>query len=103
MSDENPVPETVEEAINQPPGYVGTLEEGEARVLASLRQTASQIVLKVGQFEVEKARLLGQLSDIEERSKTIINEATQRFGVEGTHWNVHPDGRVFKIEGGVPH
>jgi hypothetical protein len=100
MSDENiTIPEPAEDALqNELPGYVGQLEENESRLLSSLRSAANQLVSRVGQLEVEKARVLGQLSGIEDRSKALIHEVTQRFGVEGHSWNVHPDGKVFKVE-----
>lgn len=94
------VPTPAEDAVNTDlPGYVGTLEEGEMRLLNSLRQTSTQIVLKIGQLEVQKAQLLGQLDQVENRSRSVVTGATTRFGAEGNQWNIQPDGKVFKVEG----
>jgi len=99
------VPETVEDVINneppEPPGYVGTLNENEIKLLNSLRGATNQLVLKIGQLEIHKAHVLAQLGEIEVRSNAIIAEATQRFGVEGGgQWTVTPDGKVIRVNGG---
>ncbi|MHC4780417.1 MAG: hypothetical protein ACYTFG_17745 [Planctomycetota bacterium] len=105
MADENEeVPETVEEALgesDEAPGYVGTLTGDEQKLLASLRQTSAQIVQKIGQHEVIKAQLLGQVGEVEARANQIITEATARFGhPEPGTWNVTPEGKVYKAQGG---
>jgi len=98
------VPETAEEALGDPdeaPGYVGTLEENEQRLISSLRTTSSQLVMKIGQHEVMKQQLLGQLAEVESRANQVIAEATARFGhPEPGQWNVTPDGKVYKVQGG---
>ena len=106
MVDQDPklevVPETVEEALNEPPGYVGALEVDENRLLMSLRQTSSQIVQEIGQHEVIKARLLGNLQEIEQKASALVANAAQRFGVEGHTWTVTPEGKMFRPQGQVP-
>jgi hypothetical protein len=98
------VPETVDEALSEPkegPGYVGQLEEDEQRLLSSLRQTSTQIVQKIGQHEIMKAQLLGQIGEIEARANDVITKATARFGhPEPGQWNVTPDGKVYRVQGG---
>jgi hypothetical protein len=98
------VPETVDEALGdteEAPGYVGTLTDDEQKLLASLRQTSNQIVQKIGQHEVMKAQLLGQIGEVEARANQVITEATARFGhTEPGQWNVAPDGKVYKVQGG---
>jgi len=94
------IPTPAEDAVNpEQPGYVGQLETGEMQLLNSLRQASTQVVLKIGQLEVQKAQLLGQLDQIENRSRSVVTGATKRFGVEGNQWNIQPDGKVFKVEG----
>lgn len=96
------VPETAEEVLRERPGYVGTLEENENRLLQSLRQSSSQIVQEIGQHEVLKARLLGNLQEVEQKASALVAHAAQRFGVEGHTWTVTPEGEMFLPQGQVP-
>ena len=106
MDDQDPtlevVPETAEEVLNEPPGYVGTLDENENGLLMSLRQTSSQIVQEIGQHEVIKARLLGNLQEVEQRATALVGNAAQRFGVEGSTWTVTPEGKMLRPQGQAP-
>lgn len=107
MSDDQPTLETVPEPVEgtfdkseEGPGYVGTLEEDESKLLKSLRGVSSQIVLKIGQLEVQKTRLLTQLGSIEEQANSVVAKATERFGVDGGgSWTVNPEGKVFRANG----
>lgn len=94
------IPETPEEAIQHPPGFVGQLEEGEAKLINSLRQSTNQVVMEIGQLEIRKARLLGAFEDMEARAKQVLGDAALRFGVteEDCTWTVTPDGRMFVQE-----
>lgn len=94
------IPQTPEDAAEQAPkeapGYVGTLEEGEFNQLRSLQQASNQLVMQIGQIEVQKYNKLNTLAQIDRRAKDLMDIAATRFGVEpGQEWSVSPDGKVY--------
>lgn len=78
---------------------VGQLEEKELQTLASYRKAATDMIQQVGQLEVQKARLLGQMGDVEERAQKIMNEAKTRLGVEASaQCFITQDGKVMVVD-----
>jgi hypothetical protein len=72
---------------------IGSLDPEEVQTLETLRNAANSVVQEVGQIEVRKARLLGSLSDIENRAQEVLNSAARRLNIpEGTAWQVTPEG-----------
>jgi hypothetical protein len=74
---------------------IGQLEELELKQVASLRQAANEMINQIGQLEVQKARILGQMSDIEERAQGVLNAAKQRFGVQDKPCFITGDGKIM--------
>lgn len=105
MSDVNDMPpEVTGEQPAKDPSVVGTLTQQEVQVLSALRQQGNQVTLEIGNLEVRKARLLGNLSNLEAQAQSLLNEAGKRLGVpEGQPWHVTPDGTVRLVPGqGLP-
>jgi hypothetical protein len=94
------IPETAEDTINKPaegPGYVGTLHPDENMLLQSLRQSSTRMVLRVGQLEVEKSRIMAQLADMDAQAAAVMRKAAERFGTDGTDWSISQDGKVYSL------
>ena len=80
------------------PTVVGELETTEQDALATLRRTANEVVMEIGQLEVRQARLMGSLSDIENRAQSVLDGAAKRFEIpQGTPWQVTPDGKAVLL------
>ena len=80
------------------PTVVGELETTETEALATLRRTANEVVMEIGQLEVRQARLMGSLSDIENRAQAVLDGAAKRFEIpQGTPWQVTPDGKAVLL------
>jgi len=78
---------------------LGQIEDAEKNALNAHRERAKEIVLHIGQLEVQKARLLGQLGEVETRSQEIAQQALSRLGVaSGTPFNITADGKVQIVE-----
>ena len=75
---------------------LGALEEAELQAITQLRQASRDITTEIGTLEVRKARLLGNLGDMERRAQEILSGAGKRLGVEdGVAWHVTPEGKAF--------
>lgn len=75
------------------------LTEEETKEITALHRQAQEIVHAIGQTEVRKAKLLSQLSDVEERAQGIMNSLGARLGIaSGTPWQITPDGQVVLID-----
>jgi len=91
----------------QTPEPIGVLEPSEMQLLDSLRKSSQRIVLEVGQLEVRKARLMGMLSDVDEKAQKVMENAARRFGIdpdENQQWSITPEGKMFitgVMEGGT--
>ena len=80
---------------------LGELEEAEMKGITEMRQVSRDITPEIGTLEVRKARLLGNLGDIERRAQDILKGAGERLGVaEGAAWHVTPEGKAFYGVGG---
>ena len=99
----NPPPEVSGETQPTDPTVVGVLTEQENNALGMLRRQGQQIQMKIGEMEIQKARLLGTMQDFENQAQTVLTQAGKRMGVtEGQPFSVAPDGTVRLIPGGVP-
>lgn len=80
---------------------VGRLEESEQKALNAFRARATELVANIGQLEVQKARLLGQLGELENLSQEVAQKVLTRLGVPtGTPFNMTTEGQVFVPESG---
>lgn len=78
---------------------VGQLDENELNLINSYRKAANDMLQQIGQLEVQKARLLGQMGDIEERAQKLLNDAKTKFGVAATTpCFISMDGKVMTAE-----
>lgn len=91
-------PQPAEDVINKPLGYIGTLTPDENQAILGIKHRTQQIVNTLGQLEVQKSRLLGELNDLEKRAVQTAHQAAARFGVTETNWSINPNGDVFSVE-----
>ena len=75
------------------------LTEDETKEITTLHRQAQEIVHAIGQTEVRKAKLLAQLSDVEEKAQGVMNSVGARLGLpQGVPWQITPDGQVVLID-----
>ncbi len=75
------------------------LTDEESQSITTLHRQAQEIVHAIGQAEVRKAKLLSQLSDVEERAQGVMNSVGARLGLpQGVPWQITPDGQVVLID-----
>lgn len=71
----------------------------ESKEIQSLHRQAQEFVHAIGQAEVRKAKLLSQLSDVEERAQGVMNSIGARLGLpQGVPWHITPDGEVVLLD-----
>ena len=82
---------------------MGKMEQTEMDELNRLRQTAQTVLLEIGQGEVRKARLLGNLDQIETKAHDVMSGAAKRVGiVEGTPWQITKEGDIVQMDQPAP-
>lgn len=75
------------------------LTDDESKEITALHRQAQEIVHAIGQTEVRKAKLLSQLSDVEERAQGVMNSVGARLGLpQGVPWHITPDGNVVVVD-----
>lgn len=75
------------------------LTEDETKEITTLHRQAQELVHSIGQTEVRKAKLLSQLSDVEERAQGVMNSVGARLGLpQGVPWHITPEGNVILID-----
>lgn len=78
-----------------PVTIIGDVAPGVQQTLQALQRAANDVVFKIGRFEVDKARLLAQLQDIETRAEQTMRAEAQRLGIEeGATWTITQDGKA---------
>lgn len=104
MTDLNDTPpEVAGESSPTDPMVKGTLTEAENTAILQLRRQGQHTQMQIGEMEIHKARLLGNMADLESQAQRIMTEAGKRLGIpDGTPWNVSPDGTVRIVPGGRP-
>lgn len=99
----NDLPPEVATSPTPDPNIVGALTDTERNAIEMLRRQGSQVQMQIGEIEIRKARLLGNMADLEAQGRQILQEAGKRLGIaEGQPWTVTPDGSVRLIPGGRP-
>jgi len=77
------------------PGNIGRMSPEEQGAITSLRQESARLLQQVGEHEVRKVRVLGQLDEIERKLQEIINGISRRLGVQdGQQWVALADGTI---------
>lgn len=80
------------------PNVLGVLEPRELGILMSMNQQARAIVQRIGEMEVEKARMLGQLSNLEVQNSQHLKGIGARLNIpENVQWQVTQDGKARKV------
>ena len=101
---DNPTTPDVPTPSEPPPSELDRrLTDEESRTLADLRRQGNDVIFQIGHHEVQKARLLGRLQQIEAEAQGVLDQVGQRLGIpDGTAWTVLPDGSVQVLPGGGP-
>jgi hypothetical protein len=85
------------------PTVVGSLTEMESNAIGMLRRQGQQMQMEIGGIEIHKARLVGNILDLEAQAHRILTEAGKRLGIpEGQPWTVNPDGSIRMVPGKDP-
>lgn len=80
-------------------GEMKKLTEEEAKIVHGLHRQAQDLVHAIGQAEVHKAKLLSQLSGVEQEAHKTIDAFGARLGIpQGAAWHLTPDGTVVMID-----
>ena len=75
---------------------VGQLEAQEQATLQQYRQTSANLITRIGELEVQKSRLMGQLGDLEDQTKALAQNVVKRLGIDPTlPWSITPAGKVL--------
>jgi len=96
-------PETpsVPEEPPQDPSNLGKLTPEEQSALLNIRQQSQQLLAKIGEHELLKARLLSRLEDLDAQGQEHINGISKRLGIEeGQQWVALQDGTIRLVNSG---
>ncbi len=88
-----------------PPGVqvAGNLNEQEAQSLNNLQREQRNILTKMGELEVQKARLLGRHAQLEQQGQGLLQGVATRLEIPSNWpWQVQADGSVLMQEPQVP-
>ena len=78
---------------------IGQLDENELNMISSYRKAANDMLQQIGQLEVQKARLLGQMGELEERAQKVLNDAKARLNVPpNAPCFITGEGKVMSVE-----
>lgn len=93
-------PEVTSENVTDPL-VIGHLTEAENNALKILKRQTQQIQMKIGEIEINKARMLADVSDIEIQANRLLTDAKNRCEIEdGQPWSVDQNGVIRLIPGG---
>ena len=96
-------PPPVVEEPEADPNVLGALEQGELGILTALQQQARAIVLRIGELDVERMRMHGQLHGLEQQNQQQLQTVATRLNIpQGTQWQVTNDGKVMKVAQPTP-
>ena len=92
-------PEVAEPAPEvEDPNVLGDLEASEMGVLVSMQQQGRAIIQRIGEMEVEKSRVLGQLANLESQHQQYLQGIAKRLNIpQATQWQVTQDGKARKV------
>jgi len=78
---------------------VGQCEQHEMQQLEALRKATTNLISQIGMLEVQKARALGQISDLEAQAQKLLEQIKTRFGVAPeVPCTILADGKVMTNE-----
>lgn len=76
-----------------------SISEEVSQQLTAYRQRANALRMEIGNLEITKYRLFGELGQIESVAQGLLQEEASRLGIpDGEAWTVAPDGTVTRGE-----
>ena len=98
---ENTVVETAEVPGNgdapTDPNFIGQLPQEEANEINMCRQIGNSLTMELGQLEIQKARTLSRVNEVEGKLQGIVDSLKTRFELgDDVVWQVTPDGKLLK-------
>lgn len=101
--DDNTPPQVAGE-VPPDPNIVGNLIPQEIGMLNQLRQQGNTLTTRIGLAELQKAKLLWQIQQIEDKAQEIMDAAGKRMGIpNGQVWQVTQDGKArLMAQPGLP-
>jgi len=99
---ENTVVETTEEpggngTTAADPNFIGQLPTEETNEINMCRQIGNSLTMELGQLEIQKARILSRVNEIEGKLQSIVDALKTRFELgEDVVWQVTPEGKLLK-------
>jgi hypothetical protein len=94
MTDEKTTPQP--QAVPEPT-ILGELTDEEIQYFQQMRRNAADIVHQIGNMEVQKARMMGNISEIEGHSKAAMEGISERLGLaKGVHWQIQ-DNKIVQV------
>lgn len=96
---EEVVPEVAEPAAEvKDENILGKLEPQEMGTLIGMSQQGRALVQHIGELEIEKNRMIGQLANMETQQQQVLQSIAQRLGIpQGVQWHVTQDGHARKV------
>ena len=83
------------EAEAQDPNVIGKVTPEEQAALMTIRNEQQQRLLKLGEHDVVKSRLVAELKELEQKGQVYINEIAKRLGIQdGQQWVALGDGTI---------
>lgn len=72
------------------------LEPSEVEALTRMHLEIQNTIQRIGQLEVQKARYMSTISEIEVKAQEMMSQVARRLNIEpGTRWQMGPDGSVI--------
>ena len=83
-------------AVSIDPRFVGRMTPEEMERLAMIRQTAQPLMMKIGELEVQKTRILEQILILDGQGQVALDSISDRLGIDKSiKWFAVADGSVF--------
>jgi len=91
--EKKPEPEAPED-----PNCLGQMEPGELAMMTTLRQQTRKLQTDIGGLELQKARLIGGVGQIEQQLEHHLSMVGQRLGIpQGQKYQIGPDGKCWLV------
>ena len=85
------------------PNFIGQLSEQETTEINMCRQIGNNLTMELGQLEIQKARTLGRVNEVEAKLNTIVEGLKTRFELTDEDvWQVTPEGALLKTNEQAP-
>lgn len=77
------------------PGSVGRLTPEEHQTLMRIRDESRMLMQKIGEFEIQKARVMHRIEELDAQGQEVINSVSHRVGIaDGQQWIALADGTI---------